>query len=100
MSFELPENTCCLECLSCALRDARKIVEVRLCRAFFCPDVRYLLQEFLDMIPKAQTRKARMYKQDHIKPNALHRKETTNRMKGNSGWEKIFAYCIRNREII
>lgn len=66
-------------------------MEVRLCRAFLCPDARGLLQEFLDVIPKTQTRKARMYKQDHIKLNALHRKETTHRMKGNSGWEKICA---------
>lgn len=80
-----------LECLSCALRDARKVVEVRLCRAFFCPDARGLLWEFLNVIPKAQTRKARMYKQDHIKLNVLLRKESTNRMKGNLGWEKIFA---------
>lgn len=82
------------------LRDAREIVEVRLCRAFFCPDARCLLQEFLAMIPKAQTRKARRYKQDHIKPNALHRKETTNQMKGNSEWEKIFTYCIHYREVL
>jgi hypothetical protein len=46
-------NACILECLSCALRDAREIVEVRLCRAFFCPDERRLLQEFLVVIPKA-----------------------------------------------
>lgn len=75
------------------------MAEVRLCRSFFCPDARSLLKEFLDVLPNAQTRKARMYKQDHVKTNCAAN-ETTNWMKGSSGREKIFSKCIRDKELI